>query len=172
MSTIDPLRPASAGVRYGTRRFAAGVIAALLAAGLTGCGLKVPTDPDGTLDSITGATLRAGASAEPGLVNADAGVPTGPLVDLVEQFADSIDARVDWTVAAEESLVGDLEDGTLDIAIGGFTDQTPWTDQAGVTRGYQSIDGADGRSLVFLVPLGENALLSELEGFLDEEVGS
>lgn len=41
-----------------------------------------------------------------------------------------------------------------------------------MTRGYTAIDGADGRSIVFLVPLGENAFLSELETFLDEEVGS
>ncbi|OCG73477.1 transporter substrate-binding domain-containing protein [Microbacterium sediminis] len=154
-----------------TRRLAAG---ALLATALlaTGCGVQVPTDPDGTLDRITGGELRVGATAEPGLVEVTDGEPTGPLVDLVEDFAETIDAEPEWSVASEETLVTELEEGRLDLAVGGFTDQSPWVDRAGVTRGYPGIPGADGRSLVMLVPLGENAMLAELEAFLDEEVGS
>lgn len=139
---------------------------------VTGCGISIPTDPDGTLKSATGATLHVGASLEPGLVERDGAQLHGPLVELTEDFAASIDARVEWTVAGEESLVGDLEAGDIDLAIGGFTDQTPWADRAGMTRGYTQIEGADERTLVILVPLGENALLSALESFLDTEVGS
>lgn len=62
-----------------------------------------------------------------------------------------------------------LEEGELDLVVGGMTDQTPWVERAGVTRGYTTIEGADGRSLVMLVPLGENALLFVLEQFLDEK---
>lgn len=170
MTTITPRKRGD--LRACLRAAAAAVTLAVVAVLVSACGLTVPTDPDGTLDSVTGGTMRVGVSPEPGLIDDSGPEPTGPLVDLTEEFAASIDARIEWTVGAEETLVGGLESGDLDLAIGGFTDQTPWTDRAGVTRGYKSIEGADGRSLVFLVPLGENAFLSELEAFLDEEVGS
>lgn len=139
---------------------------------VAGCGITIPTDPDGTLKSVTGSTLHVGASPEPGLVVVDGAQLRGPLVGLTQEFAESINARIEWTVAAEESLVGELESGDLDLAIGGFTDQTPWAGRAGVTRGYTKIEGADGRALVMLMPLGENAFLAELETFLDKEVAS
>lgn len=154
------------------RRSGGALLAVLFTLLVAGCGLTVPADPDGTLGSVRGATLHVGASPEPGLIDLDGEQPRGPLVELTEDFAESIDARIEWTVASEESLVGKLEAGSIDLAIGGFTDQTPWTDRAGMTRGYKSIEGADQRALVFLTPLGENAFLAELETFLDEEVGS
>lgn len=154
------------------RRSSGALIALLLTFLVAGCGLTIPTDPEGTLDSVTGSTMHVGASPEPGLVGLEGEQPRGPLVDLTEKFAESIDARIEWTVASEETLVTNLEEGSIDLAIGGFTDQTAWTDRAGITRGYKNIEGADQRSLVFLVPMGENAFLAELETFLDEEVGS
>lgn len=147
------------------------LIAAVLLTVLSGCGLSVPTDPDGTLQSVSGGEMRVGVSPDPGLVSDDTDPPTGSIPDLVTGFADSIDADIDWTVASEETLVGMLERGDLDLVAGGFTDQTPWVDRAGVSRGYPGIDGADGRSLVMLVPLGENAVLSALERYLDRQVG-
>lgn len=161
----------SSRLRSGVRRAVSGVLVISVALLAAGCGITIPTDPDGTLDSATGSTLHVGASLEPGLVELDGSELRGPLVDLTEEFADTINARIDWSVAAEESLVGELEAGDLDLAVGGFTDQTPWVERVGITRGYTKIEGADGRALVILVPLGENALLSTLETFLDEEVG-
>lgn len=141
-----------------------------LAAVLSGCGLTIPADPDGSLTRIDGGVLRAGVAEEPGLAEMNDGELEGPLVDLIEEFADEHAATVQWSAASEESLVVALEDGNLDIAIGGMTDQTAWVDRAGVTRGYSKIDGANGRSLIMLVPLGENRLLSTLEEFLDRAV--
>lgn len=154
------------------RRAVSAAVALLLTAGLSGCGLTVPADPDGTLESVRGAELRVGLSADPGLVDTDRDTPTGSIPDLVTGFADSLDAEIDWTYGSEETLVGMLERGDLDLVAGGFTADTPWIDRAGVTRGYPEIDGAEGREIVMLVPLGENAFLSELERYLDEEVGS
>lgn len=135
---------------------------------LVGCGVSIPSDPAGTLDRIRGGTLHAGASLSEGLVREEReGEPRGSLVELVEEFADDQDATVEWTIDSEEVLVGKLESGDLDLVVGGMTDQTPWTDRAGVTRGYPGIEGAAGRSLVLLVPLGENRLLSTLEEFVD-----
>jgi len=155
-------------------RVGAAVLAAVMAVALTGCGLTVPTDPEGTLDRITGGELRVGASPSAGLVatigeGADVEV-SGPLPALIEGFAAEREARIAWTVGGEEELVDGLEAGDLDLVIGGITDATPWVDRASVTRGYPGLPGADGRSIVLLLPLGENALQSALETFLDGEV--
>jgi len=165
-------RAAVRRARAAARALCAGLaIGALLAA--PGCGLRVPEDPDGTLDRVIGdGVLEVGATVEEGLVEEGPdGAAEGPLADLAEGFADTVGARVEWTWASEESLVGLLERGRIDLAVGGFTDQTPWVDRVGVTRGYPGVPGAEGRSIVMLVPLGENRLLSALESHLDEEAG-
>lgn len=151
-------------------RVAALAIVVLVGLFMSGCGLTVPADPGGSMDRIEGGTLRAGASLDPGLVSLTDGEVTGPLVDLIEQFAAAHGAEVEWTVDSEESLVGALEDDQMDVAVGGMTSETPWIDRAGVSRGYPTIPGAGGRELVVLVPLGENRLLFELESFLDQAV--
>jgi len=153
------------------RRILLGAVACLAALSLAACGLQIPSDPDGTLDRVSGGELRVGAVEEPGLVETDGPSPDGPLPELVRGFADTLDARVTWRVGSEETLVAALEQGELDLVIGGFTDQTPWIEQAGLTRGYRDIEHAEGRNLVLLVPMGENAFLSALERYLDEEVG-
>ncbi len=158
--------------RHRQRRWATAAIGLILAGALSGCGLTIPADPDGTLSSVSGGELRVGTSPDGDLVEVTRGDPTGTVVDLVDAFADSIDAEPTWTVASEETLVRMLEAGDLDLVAGGITPDTPWIDKAGVTRGYPGIEGADGRELVMLVPLGENAFLSKLESFLDAEVGS
>ena len=152
-------------------RVTAAVAGGALAAVLAGCGLTVPADPDGTLDAVTGGELRVGTSPDGELVEVSGSEPRGTVVDLVEGFADRIDADITWTVASEETLVRMLETGDLDLVAGGLTPDTPWIDKAGVTRGYPGIEGAGDRELVMLVPLGENAFLSSLETYLDEEVG-
>ena len=152
------------------RALATLALAAVGALGLAGCGIQIPSDPNGSFARIQGDVLRAGASPEAGLVVVEGAEVSGPLADLVTAFAEDNDARVDWTVGSEESLVTGLEEGDLDVAIGGMTADSPWADRAGMTRGYPDLPGAAGRSVVLLVPLGENRLLSELESFIDQEV--
>jgi ABC-type amino acid transport substrate-binding protein len=140
---------------------------------VTGCGLQVPADPSGTLDAVRGGTLRAGVSPNGGYVDVGTSPPTGSDVRAIEDFAESLDAEVAWTVGSEEALVRGLESGELDLVAGGITDQTPWIEQAGVTRPYREVrDGDTTRKLVMLVPLGENAFLTALETFLTRRSGS
>lgn len=153
-----------------TLRAAAGAATVAITMTLAGCGLSVPTDPDGTLESVRGGELRVGVSPDGALVELHGGEPSGSVIDLVEGFADEIDASPEFTVATEETLVRMLEDDELDLVAGGFTSDTPWVEKAGVSRGYSGIEGAEGRDIVMLVPLGENAFLSTLERYLDEEV--
>ncbi|MBO1804548.1 hypothetical protein [Leucobacter ruminantium] len=142
---------------------------ALLGPSLQACGVRVPADPDGTLDTVSGGTLRIGLSPEPGLVDVTARDPSGPLVDAAARVAEELDAEPEWTVRGEEGLVGMIERDELDLAVGGFTEDTPWTDRVGVSRAFDRLPGAEGRRVVVLVLMGENAFLSEVEEILDAE---
>lgn len=166
MSTTRPPR----GDRRGT-----GLLTALVvAAAVTACGVTVPTDPDGTLDRVRGGELRVGVSPhEPWTVVDPDGTPGGLEVDLVEGFAETLDADVVWTTGGEEELVGDLERGDLDLVVGGLTASTPWTSKAAVTVAYVTVTDPDGRTEghVMATPMGENAFLVELERYLlDQEM--
>lgn len=138
---------------------------------LAGCS-GIPADPDGTLDRIRdGGVLRAGASPAEGLVDVSGGDPDGTLPGVVEDYAASLDAEVEWAVDSEERLVAALERGELDVVIGGMTDASPWTDRAAVTRGYPALAENGRDPVALLAPLGENALLVSLEEHLDEAAG-
>jgi ABC-type amino acid transport substrate-binding protein len=145
-------------------------VVAALALGLAGCGIQIPTDPDGSLDRITDGELRVGASASGELVTVRGSDVDGTLADLVEGFARERGAEVAWVVDSEEDLVADLVAGRLDLAIGGMTAATPWSSQVSVTRGYPGIEGSRGADVAVLLPLGENALQAALETYLDEKV--
>jgi len=144
-------------------------VVALAMLALSGCGIRIPTDPDGTLDRVTGGDLRVGASPAWRIVDVSDGRVSGRLPELVEGFATAHDARVIWTVGSEEELVDGLEDGQLDLAIGGMTDASPWSERVSVTRAYPQL-APDGRGIVVLMPMGENALQAALEEYLDEEL--
>jgi ABC-type amino acid transport substrate-binding protein len=164
--------PTEEGLMHHRLATAVGAVLLLLTSSLAlaGCGLSIPTDPSGTLTSVEGGTLRAGVSPDGEWVQVDGEEPQGSEPDAIRAFADSLDADVEWTVGSEEALVRELENGGLDLIAGGITDQTPWTDKAGVTRPYAEATAKDGSTLkvVMLVPLGENAFLSRLETFLSE----
>lgn len=147
------------------------VTASALVWSLAGCGVSIPTDPDATLNRIENGELRVGVAEEPDLAVVEGDRASGALVELLEGFATRNDAAITWSVGSEESLVGALERGEIDVAIGGMTSDSPWADRVGMTRGYAKVPQARGRELVLLVPMGENRLLSELERYLDREVG-
>jgi len=145
---------------------------ALLAA-LTACSATIPTDPDGTLDDVRGGILRVGVSPNPPWTDLPDGPddePTGTEVELVEEFARTLDAQVQWAGGGEEELIGQLERGELDLVIGGLTARSPWSEKAALTYRYTETTGPDGEKElhVMAAPMGENAFLVELEGFLLE----
>ncbi|MCW4386644.1 transporter substrate-binding domain-containing protein [Salinibacterium sp. SYSU T00001] len=131
----------------------------------------MPTDPNGTLDRVTGGVLRVGVTPyEDRVVLHENGPPSGVEVELVKDFAETLDADVDWQSGSEGQHVRALEDHELDLIIGGISDRTPWSSKTGVTRPYAEITTEDGTQLklVMLVQMGENAFLSELETFLTQ----
>jgi hypothetical protein len=150
---------------------------ALLASALLlgGCGVPalsdIPVDPDGTLERVrSDGVLRVGASPRAGWVElGDGPPPEGREPALVSGWAEHLGVDVEWTVAGEEELVRLLEDGELDLAVGGFTEDNAWVSKVGLTRSYTEVvvDGTT-EAHVMMVPMGENALQSDLERWLDD----
>ncbi|NCT89370.1 transporter substrate-binding domain-containing protein [Cellulomonas sp. APG4] len=157
-----------------------GLAAALV---LAGCGATIPSDPEGTLDRVTGGTLAVGVSLdepwvvlEPGPTSDDvrpAGIglqPAGIEVELVEELATRLDAEVEWTVGGEGSLIASLEEGDLDLVVGGLTSTSPWSQKAALTAAFATVRGPRGEDElhVWAAPMGENAFLVEVDRFLLE----
>ncbi len=138
---------------------------------LTGCGLQVPADPEGTLDRVSDGVMRVGVTEHAPWVELDSsGEPSGTEPALVEAFAEQLDADVEWTAGSEAVLLDALDRGELDLVIGGFLDDTPWAEDGAITRPYRDVDGDDGvERHVMIVRMGENGFLVSLERFLHDE---
>lgn len=152
------------------RGLAGGVALALV---LTGCA-SIPSDPDHTLERIRrDRVLRLGVSPNPPWTVAEGATATGSEVDLVRGFADKQGARLEIVVGGEEPLVQRLEDGELDLVVGGLTTENTATSRFAKTRAYAQTTDAHGRreKHIMAAPLGENRLLSELERHLDAATG-
>ena len=126
----------------------------------------MPRDPEGTLDRARGGVLRAGAAeAAPWVVRrGGGGRPAGPEAEIVERFAASIDARVQWEWGSSDQLLRRLEKRELDVVVAGLTARTPWKTHVGVTRPWRK-DGEDER--VLAVAAGENETLVALDRLIE-----
>ena len=136
---------------------------------LTACG--IPRDPDASLErAMERGELVVGAShTEPALI-VDGDDVSGPEAELVEAFAASRSMTVRWVAGGEEALVRMLEHGDLDLMVGGLTDKTPWASHVGVTRPWSEDTDEYGEPIkrVVAARLGENAMISAFETFVDE----
>lgn len=149
---------------------------ALVAVLLSACGVHIPSDPEGTLEQIrTSGELRVGVSPNPPFTTlpvAEGQAPGGTEVELVTGFAQSVGAQPVWVIGGEEALVKKLEAGEIQVLIGGLTAKSPWSTKVALTRPYVTTpeDGKQVKHVMAAVP-GENALLSELERYLDGDGG-
>lgn len=142
---------------------------ALLLLGLSGCGVSIPADPNDTLARITDGVLRVGVSHQPPWTDiSDADAPAGIEVDLVEEFATTRSATIEWEAGGEEQLMTMLREGQLDMVIGGLTTSSPWTTHGALTTSYTEATGPDGKTAkhVMAVSMGENDFMTSLERFL------
>ena len=113
----------------------AAALAAAAAATFGGC--QYPADPDGTLERVRDGTMRVGVTAsDPWVDLADPGDPQGVEPELARRFAARLNAEVEWIEGSEEELMGALEEGQLDLVVGGLTKKTPWKKEAALTRPY------------------------------------
>ena len=153
-------------------RLALVMAATFLVAG-TGCG-TFPKDSEGTLDRVRGGTLVVGVSEhEPWTSVGAGGEVSGTEVSLVEGFADSLGAEIEWEVGPESVLADEVKRGQVDIVIGGLTSVSPWKSDLSLTRPYTKVKSEDGKEqkMVMGVPKGENAFQVALERYLAEQEG-
>lgn len=129
---------------------------------LAGCD-DYPKDPAGTLSRVRGGTLYAGITENPPWAVTENGKASGIEVHLVEEFARSLDAKVQWSEISGPAAMRKLEERKLDIVVGGFLESDPWKSRVGFSRAY-----LHGTKHVMAVPKGENAWLVALEKFLSE----
>lgn len=122
-------------------------IAALATLLLCSCGL--PWDAEGTLVRVQEGRMRVGITENPPWTILEGTTPAGVEAELVERFAESLGATVDWIDGSEETLLSALEKRELDLVIGGLTQEDPWAAQVGFTRPYFEVDVVVG------VPAGE-----------------
>lgn len=153
-------------------RLAAALLCA--AAPLSACG-DIPADSVGTYDRATDGDLVVGLSEHTPWAEYDreSGATRGSEVELVEGFADSINADVQWRPGPESVLAESIKKGDIDILIGGLTTSSPWSTHMALTRPYGETTAHDGSTekMVMGVRLGENKLLTELERHLAREAG-
>lgn len=91
------------------------------------------------------------------------GVPTGVEAALVQGFARSVNARVQWVNDTEQNLFEKLEQQQLHLVIAGTTDDTPWKKKIAFTRPYAEVGQ---KKHVMGVIKGENEFVVALESFL------
>lgn len=107
----------------------------LLAALIAGC--QFPRDPEGTLDRVDDGVLRVGITpADPWVRLGGDRDPTGVEVELVETFAQTRNARVEWVSGSESDLMDALHGRRLDVVIAGLTRRSEWRKVVALTRPY------------------------------------
>ncbi|AKK04249.1 substrate-binding periplasmic protein [Corynebacterium epidermidicanis] len=152
-----------------THRINKAVLAALLTLGLASCSTlsALPKDSEGALHRAQHEELRVGVTEHLPYTDVhDDGAVTGSEAQLIDGFAQSIGTKPRWVPGSEEALVKQLEDGEIDVIIGGLTKKTQWSKKVALTRPYDK-----ETKTVMAVPMGENALLTSLERYLAETTG-
>jgi polar amino acid transport system substrate-binding protein len=121
-------------------------------------GCQFPRDPEETLERVSGGTMYVGVIEEPPFVILDEGKePQGVEPTLIRQFAEEIDAEIEWVDRSEAELVEAMRGFQLDVIIGGLTRSWPYQKEVALTRPYIDTE------IQFAVPPGE-----ELPDDLDE----
>ncbi len=123
------------------------LLAWLIAVALTlpACGL--PRDPEETLERVSGGVMRVGITANDPWTATDG--PSGVEVELVEQLADELDASITWVDGGHAELLSALEHRELDLVIGGFAADDPWSSKVTFTQPYFTV-----RTMVGVAPGG------------------
>ncbi|MCG7578441.1 MULTISPECIES: transporter substrate-binding domain-containing protein [unclassified Halomonas] len=103
---------------------------------LTLVGCRYPQNVERKISDIEGGTLFIGITENPPWVIATAAGPKGVDIGLLSQFANSLDASIEWHWGSENELLKALNHHQLDIVAGGFTHNTRLTQLAATTRPY------------------------------------
>ncbi len=103
---------------------------------ISACG-DFPRDSEDTLRKARqGTPLRVGYTVAEPWVRPGVGEPGGVEAALVKAWARQEGLRLEWVPGGESQLVEGLHGGTLDLAVGGFTDASPHGARIGTTQPY------------------------------------
>jgi polar amino acid transport system substrate-binding protein len=82
-----------------------------------------PRDPDRTLQTVLATREMTVAAVDhpPWVILGSDAPPSGAEVALIEAFADELGVEIDWRRLSAFAALEGLEQGELDLAIGGFT---------------------------------------------------
>ena len=115
------------------------ILVLLLAAGLC-AGCQYPRDPEGTLDRVRGGVMRVGVTHVDPWVTLDGAAPGGVEVELLQRFARSLDADIEWVEGSESELMEALHGRHLDVVVAGLTRRSEWQRVAALTRPFVSYE--------------------------------
>jgi ABC-type amino acid transport substrate-binding protein len=132
-------------------------------------GCEMPCDPEGTYERVHGGVLRVGISPNGPWTRSAPERPTGIEVELLEQLARRLNARLEWVDGSETELLEKLEGGSLDVVVGGLKKDTPWSKRVGLTQPFLTLQRDHH---VMAVRQGENRWLLELDKFLQSHRGA
>lgn len=107
-----------------------------LAAVLATTACDLPRDPESTLDRVTGGTMRVGVSENDPWVVLGPDGPSGVEVEIVERFAEELDAEIEWVEGATEDLAAAVHMRELDLLIAGLTRTSKVSSEAALTHPY------------------------------------
>ncbi len=99
----------------------------------------------------------------PWTITEDDGDRSGVEVELIRGLAAELGTEIDWVDGPEAEILEAIELGNLDVAIGGFTADNPWSGRVSFIQPYFLL-GEDQH--VMAVPHGENAWIVKLERYL------
>lgn len=113
----------------------AGALLVAIVIAFPGC--RYPSDPEGTLERVEGGTLRVGVIDNPPWAEVRPGrSPRGVEPALIRDFAETLDAEIEWFDGPESELVEAMRGFQLDVIIGGLTRSSPWREHVALTRPY------------------------------------
>ena len=93
-----------------------------------------PKDPGNTLNDAKNNVLRVGIAESGKWAQVNNGDYTGIEVNLIKDYAKSINAEIKWIPGSQTHLIDLLNEDEIDVAIGGFTKKSPFEKHAGFTR--------------------------------------
>lgn len=135
----------------------------IIVAGFYSC-KSFPDDPQNTLQNVTNGVLKVGYSENPPWVIDANDMAEGAEAELIHNFAEEYNAKIQWIKGTEQELFEKLEKKEIDLIIAGITTETPWKEKKiSLTRPYLK----EGKTKhVMAVKQGENRFQTALEKFL------
>lgn len=97
---------------------------------------RFPQDPNHTLERVRGNKMQVGVvENRPWVIRAD-NEAAGVEAALIREFAQELDAEIEWVWGSEQEHMEALERFELDVVVTGLTKATPWSSRVALTTPY------------------------------------